>query len=265
MNILPPKLTQSSTVLSGTTQFLCTLAVTSVICLVSAGCEDMAGAVMEKAIESDVGGSPKRASFAAKFRRVKEECPVTVNEYLTLEWVKMKGLNRIEFRYRVSESGRPFVNMNKWMDLNPEIIQRTADSPLAESVEALDLSVDHVFKDTDGIQMYSKTVTKMDLKKAKLKAAVAEKRKKAEAKLAQTKAKADAAKPKGLTITTLDASSAFDSVDVTNPVMNGGSSTTQVKNGQASSTTDDWTPEQWQGPERNSSNPAGVQSNPYAN
>lgn len=231
----------------------------------------MAGAVMETAIESGADGNPKRASFAAKFRQLKEDCPMEVNDYTTLEWVKMKGINRIEFRYRVSESGRGIVNMNNWINLDPEIIQRTADSPIGASVVALDLGVDHIFKDTDGKQMYSKSVTKLELKKAEEKAALAEKRRLAEEKLAELKKNTPASPASngtGITITDLSAGVPVKSAQSGNIVIGAGRSRGDVEvtntsmpaghsssNAPPVSTRSSFVP--------GTSNPAGVQHNPY--
>lgn len=223
----------------------------------------MAGAVMESAIENSDDGNPKRASFAAKFRKVKESCPVQVNDYTTLEWVKMKGLNRVEYRYTVSESGRSIVNLNNWLQMDAEVIQRTAESPLAESVVALDLGVDHIFKDTDGKQVYSKAVTKKELKQAKKLAELDEKRKIAEAKMAEAMKTQLAAAGKGLTISTLDTNTRVTNAQIANPVFLSGGSMAPVKATDSAAPAEAWSPSKVERTPNMPANPAGVKANPF--
>ncbi|NND96077.1 MAG: hypothetical protein HKN47_01970 [Pirellulaceae bacterium] len=219
------------------------------LCLVSTGCDDLAGAAMEKAIEKGAGDDPERSSFAAKLKVLKEDCPKEINEYTTLKWVKLKGLNRVEFRYEISESGRADVNMNHRFALDREYAKRTLECPIAESVVKLDLGVDHVFRDTDNKQLYSTTFTRKDLKQAKL---LAEK----EAKQAEALAKEAATR------------SAFRKIEspkmtVTDPMQMAADANQMPAVTNVSNSADDWMPGELKADWRTGDNPAGVRANPY--
>jgi hypothetical protein len=236
------------------------------VCFITTGCEDITGAAMEKAIDATADGSVKRASFAGRLRKLKEDCPIQINDYTTLEEVKMKGINRVEFRYLVSESGREIVHMNNWMNLDPEILKRTAEGPLADSVMALDIGIEHVFKDSDNIQMYSKRINKADLKRAKRNAELAEKRKLAEEKMAELAAKEPAAPSNGkaITITTLEEHARQQRQSVTKPVYASDGDAAEMKTSHVSTDGAVWIPKKFDGFRQGAANPAGVQGNPYA-
>jgi hypothetical protein len=249
---------------------LCRLTLVSIfvgsVCCLTTGCEDLTGAAMEKAIDATSEGSLKRASFAGRLRKLKEDCPIQINDYTTLEEVKMKGINRVEFRYLVSESGREIVHMHNWMNLDPEILKRTAESPLADSVMALDIGIEHVFKDSDNIQMYSKRINKSDLKRAKRNAELAEKRKIAEEKMAELAANQPEPAPsngRAITITTLEEHSRQQRQQVTKPVYAADDASTKMKTSHVSTDGSVWIPKKFDGFRQGKANPAGVQSNPY--
>ena len=218
----------------------------------------MAGAAMEKAVKSAAKKDPKRAKFANALQSIQDECPKKINEYTTLQYVKLKGLNRIEFRYLVSESGRRYVNLNNRWELYDQIDQRTLESPICDSVISMDLSVDHIFRDSDDKQMFSHTVYKDTLKKRKVKN-----------KIAELKAKKAAEEP----------TQAADEVEITT-VSNPGVGVEAKPTGPAKLTISEmpeatkaqtgnlevgksWLPSMFQS-SRNAANPAGVQSNPFA-
>ena len=133
----------------------------------STGCDDLSGAVMETTIKSGSADSPKRNSFAKRLQQVQDDCPKEITDSLTLESVGLKGINRVEFQYSMSESGRETYNLNNFLVLQPLCLKLTQESPIAPSVVACDLSVKHIFTDPDGKQVYSHSIYKKDLKQGR--------------------------------------------------------------------------------------------------
>ena len=137
----------------------------------SSGCTEL----LESAAKSGAGDDPGKASFAAVLKEIQDQCPKQINDYTTLRFVKMKGVNRIEYRYLVSESGREIVNGNNHIALKKELVEQTCNSPLAKHVVKLDMSVEHVFRDTDNVQMFSHRIYKGDIENKLLAKKIAEK------------------------------------------------------------------------------------------
>lgn len=118
-------------------------------CLISTGCDDMAGKAMETALEHG-GDEADPNSVFAKLKAEKANCPQPVNEHTTLTDVSLRGLDRIRYTYVVSESGRPEVNMLNQGKIQAEVLERARFSHLAPIILEKGFGVDHFFEDADG-------------------------------------------------------------------------------------------------------------------
>ena len=105
------------------------------LCTLSVGCDQMAGAAMEMAIENTTPEQARRDSLMAKLKTERAELPKKINDHTTLRKIKMRGLNRIRYTYLVSESGRPTVNMNFTPERKKECVDRMVESRMAVAME----------------------------------------------------------------------------------------------------------------------------------
>jgi len=118
-------------------------------CLISTGCDHIAGKAMETALENG-GDEADPNSIFAKLKAEKALCPRPINEHTTLTDVSLRGLDRIRYTYSVTESGRPEVNMLHQGKIQAEVLQRAKASHLGPLIVEKQIGVDHFFEDADG-------------------------------------------------------------------------------------------------------------------
>ena len=129
------------------------------------GCEQMLEETVAhiKVSAEDETQTELREQVTAYVDELAGKCPIKINDYTTLAYIKFIGVNRIKYHFVVSESGREDIHMFNSNEIRSEKIEQIIDTPLAVGIVDLDLGVDHIYKDTDGLQLLSYQITKNEL------------------------------------------------------------------------------------------------------
>lgn len=227
---------------------LSSFAVCTLCCTWLTGCDEV---INDKSSDEAivVDADPNTAALNEHLAEIKAAGPEKLNEHTTLHWVKKKGTTRIEFRYRVAESGRESVNAERRLEIRAEILERMKSSKLTESILELNLSVDHVFRDSDNKSLFSTTVTPQDIEDCAKEIELAKKKIEAEA----IEAAAEQADLEKAELARVAAEADATQNDPTMP------QATTVSNPQ-----DEWLPSKTKVSNRSKVNPAGLRDNPYA-
>lgn len=133
------------------------------------GCDQVMGDLLKHDVAQTEDDTPKRNAFSDAFKQLKAKCPHKVNDYLTLEKVRLKDVDHVEFRYQVADAGVKAVSDATRRPMRQLTMVRLLDEPISESIIDLDLGTNHSFKDSSGTQLLSFNVSKLDLLRAQKK------------------------------------------------------------------------------------------------
>ena len=147
-------------------QIFTSLVVAASSCL-TVGCGNIVKFALESSLESVNSSSAEDApveDVRAMFEQVNAMCPKQMDEYSTLESVKMIDDRRVEYKYRVNNEGKSLARRFDKDLLRKAAIRMMKGNAMAVAIAERDLSVEHIYEDAFGGHVLSFTINQQVLR-----------------------------------------------------------------------------------------------------